>query len=292
MRKIILIMGLVIILFSSSAYSLDEENLSMQEKATSCLAESMKIFQELESENFTTNRVNDSLKEATSLFEAQLALEEKKKKHDFSMVIPYCERIKSIRENAFSARDELIALKKFYDESLTKDMNTSSANKIIAEIEGEITSERYERVSSLVSKAYEEIINIQSSSTTMNLFYTATTRSIKGFIIENWIWLSSTLIALFILFLIYKKSIRIAIIKRKIVRSEMRKKTLKSMIMKTQKDYFEKGNIPEGIYNIKVKKFAEMIRDIDREIPLLNEELIKKGYKNKEDKKDVKIKKR
>ena len=45
--------------------------------------------------------------------------------------------------------------------------------------------------------------------------------------------------------------------------------------MKIQKDYFQEGKIPEGEYNIKTKKYAELIRDIDRQIPLLQEELAK-----------------
>ena len=45
--------------------------------------------------------------------------------------------------------------------------------------------------------------------------------------------------------------------------------------MNVQKDYFQYGKIAEGEYNIKTKKFAELIRDIDRQVPLMQEELAK-----------------
>lgn len=66
---------------------------------------------------------------------------------------------------------------------------------------------------------------------------------------------------------------------RKIQNLEMRKKTLKGLIMKTQGDYFNSGNMSESAYEIRTKKFAEIVRDIDRQIPLLQEELVKIGRK-------------
>jgi hypothetical protein len=45
--------------------------------------------------------------------------------------------------------------------------------------------------------------------------------------------------------------------------------------MQCQKNYFQFGTLPEGEYNIKIKKYAELVRDIDRQIPLLQEEMAK-----------------
>ena len=92
---------------------------------------------------------------------------------------------------------------------------------------------------------------------------------------DNWITLV-VLIALAILFTIfYRKKIAKYIIKRKIKHFETEKRILKQMTSEIQKSYFQEGKISEGAYNIRVKKFAELIRDIDRQIPLLQEELEK-----------------
>lgn len=268
---------LVFIIVSSLVlvFGQEEQNLSVKEQASICLEESKEIFQDLEKKNFSTQRVNDSLNEAENLFNAQFVLESQENKSDFSLVLPYCEDIKKIRENAFKTRDEFSALKKFYDESLTQDMNASSVDKIMLEIEKEIRNERYEKVGPLIDNAYKEIGNIKASHTALKLFYKSTTRSLERFFQENWIYISSFIVILVILFIVYRKAIRKWQIKRKISKLEIRKATLRDLIMQAQRDYFQYGKISEGLYNIRTKKFAELIRDIDREIPLLKEELVR-----------------
>jgi hypothetical protein len=50
---------------------------------------------------------------------------------------------------------------------------------------------------------------------------------------------------------------------------------LQELIARTQRDYFEKGNIGEDTYNIRINRFGEMIRDINRQVPLIREQLAK-----------------
>ena len=53
------------------------------------------------------------------------------------------------------------------------------------------------------------------------------------------------------------------------------------MVKKIQKDYFEVGNVAENDYTIKTKRYAEIVRDIDRQIPLLYEQLAEMTSKDK-----------
>jgi hypothetical protein len=53
----------------------------------------------------------------------------------------------------------------------------------------------------------------------------------------------------------------------------LRRTTLKKLIAKTQKEFFEKGTIDETTYHIRLNKYGEIIRDINRQIPLVKEEL-------------------
>lgn len=60
--------------------------------------------------------------------------------------------------------------------------------------------------------------------------------------------------------------------------------------MATQKQYFEGGNLSESSYTIRTKSFAEMIRDIDRQIPLLQEKMfLYSGGRSREEAKYAKI---
>lgn len=78
---------------------------------------------------------------------------------------------------------------------------------------------------------------------------------------------------LFLGLLLFQTQIRKRIIKAKIKKLELKEKTLRGLVMQTQKDYFHSGKMSEGMYSIRTNKFAELIRDIERQIPLLKEEL-------------------
>jgi len=252
-----------------------ENNMSVQQQAELCLNESRSILNELIENGFSYERVNDSLTKAQSIYDAQIILLQGGKNVDFSLIIPYCEEIKKIKELAFEASDSYSSLKKFYNISITPGMNTSTIDLIFAEIEDEMNSERYEKIPPLVDSAYEEISNVKSSYTALNLFYSATTRGLKKFFQKNGLTVLILTFVLLLLFLIFNKKIAKRIINNKLKNLELRKKTLQDLIKKTQKDYFQYGKMSEGNYNLRTKKFAEFIRDIDRQIPLLKEQLMK-----------------
>lgn len=260
-----------------------EENISIQQQAEICLNESREILNEIIYNNFSYQRINDSLNRADDLYDAQITLLQKKKEVDFSIILPYCEEIKTTRDLAFDAQDQYSSLKRFYSLYVTSDMNSSEIDILLAEIEDEINSERYEKVPSLIDNAYEEITRLKYANTTLNLFYNSTTRSLKKFFQQNGLTLVITLSALLILFLIFRKKIKNKIVENKIKNLELRKKTLQDLIKHTQTDYFQHGKMSESNYNLRTKKFAEFIRDIDREIPLLKEEILKmkRGKKRK-----------
>ena len=64
-------------------------------------------------------------------------------------------------------------------------------------------------------------------------------------------------------------------IKKEINALNVRKRTLNDLIKKLQKSYFGSKTMSETEYRVKLEKFKNMIRDVDRQIPLLNEELVK-----------------
>jgi hypothetical protein len=250
-----------------------EVNVTTKAEASRCINQSEIIMQQMILDGFNVIRINDSLKQAQLLYNSQVILLERKSKYDFSPVISYCSEISQINQIAVSARDEFNALLGFYNESLIAGMNTASIDVIINEIRDEINSERYEKVKPLVDSAYNEIINVKSAYTAVNVFLASTTKSFSRFLLNNWKIISGTLLVLIILFIIYRLRIMRYLINRQIQGLELRKKTIRDLIMRTQKDYFEGGKISEGEYNIKTKKFAELVRDIDRQIPTLREEL-------------------
>jgi len=246
-----------------------------------CLNESTAIMNEIQSEGYNIIRVNDSLKQAQALYDSQVVLMGKKRNYDFAIVIPYCDAIKKMKEDWITAKDEYSALLQFYNDSITPGMNTESIDVMMNSVKDEITNERYENVKALADKTYAEIISVQSSNTALTIFLSSTATGFKSFFVNNWKWLLTILVLAVVGFLAYRIKILKWMTQRKMNNLELRKSTLKGLIMKTQKDYFQTGKISEGEYNIKTKKFAELVRDIDRQIPLLREELIKLERKSK-----------
>ena len=286
---IVLLIGLIVLSNLVCLYAeglSTNESISMENSALLCLNESEQSLLQLQTEGFSVLRVNDTLKQLEELLNAQLLLKEKKKVTDFSLVLQYCKDISSVKALAFKSRDDLDALKKFYNESFGLDINsniinTSKIDSMINEADQEMKNERYEKIGPLIDKTYTEIINLKSQQTTLNLFYETTTRSVGKIIYKNRYIILSVVLLLIIFFFIYKKAIYKWILQRKINNLELRKKTLKDLIMKTQREYFNEGSISEGTFNIKIKKLAELVRDIERQIPLLQEGLAKIDWENK-----------
>ena len=275
---------LLLTLFSSQsvlAATGSINNATLEKDAIDCINESKDIINEMNVGGFKIQRVNDTLKQAELTYQSQIALKEKKKNYDFSSIINSCENIKEIQELAIIARDELEALDKFYSISVVEGMDTTSIDQIIEEVNTEIDNERYEGVAEVVDKAYSEISRVKSSYTAANVIYRNTAKSLKIFWERNWKVIIALTITLIIFYIIYRIRILKWMINRKVERLRTRRKTIKELIMQTQKDYFQYGRIPEGEYNIKTKKFSELIRDIDRQIPLLQEDLIKLDKKTK-----------
>lgn len=262
----------LLVIFSVSAVSA-AENMTEKIQAQLCLNESDFIMAEMSSMGFNILRINDTLNEGKLVFNSQKLYQDKRIPHNFSKVFLYCNEINAIKESALIASDEFAALMKFYNESITAGMNTSSIDVVLESIRAEVASERYENVKELVDKAYEEITTVRASYTATAIIYKNTLGFFKRVFIDHWKGLSLTAAALIILFLIYRVQITLHILRRKIEKLKIRKETIRGLIMKTQKNYFQDGKIPEGEYNVKTKKFAELILDIDRQIPLLQEDI-------------------
>ena len=279
MKRGVFGIGLVMVVLLSLSFSVAQTNETNQSLALNCLQDFQKIILNLEQNNFSIQRVNDSYAQSKSYYDSQIILMGKNPtRASFEFVLQNCEQIKKIDKLAYESRDLYLSLKKFYQDSFAgedAEIDTTSVDVIIAQIESELKNERYELVPDLVNRGYDEISTVKTQNTAVNIFYKQTKRTLKDFFIDNWIALVSTVVAIVILYYVYRKSIRKKIIKNKIKKLELQKSNLKKLLMKTQKDYFQDGKISDTAYKIRINNFGEMVRDIERQIPLLKEELIK-----------------
>lgn len=271
MRMRVLFLLLLFLSFSiasvKTASSLSDKGAQVGNELT--LAQ--KAMDDMASSGLSVTRYNDTLSLANQVYEAQIVLEKAGSKPDYSFVEGKLAELDGIKQNAFKAFDELKALELAINR--TADINRTAVLEIYNQAMLEFESERYEEALKSVEKCYEKISEEEAIQTKLRAFYEAASRGIMAFLQEWWKeLLATTATVLLVIVLTYNRIMR-RLLERRIRDLEKRKEAVKGLIMQTQKDYFEGGNTGEETYHIRTKKYAELIRDINRQIPLLKEEL-------------------
>jgi len=274
-KKIEFIFIFILLMLSFVSAVVVTEELTDEELSLKCLNESSEILQLMESSGVNINRPEDVRELIINSYDAQMILKERGRNTDFSYTLNNCEEIKNIGYLAFSTKDEILGLKEFYVETISEGSNTQEIDEFIKKIEIEYENERYERIEKLINSAYVLIIDFEARNRSINVFYNATKNNIKDFFVNNYKILILILLSLNLLFLIFRGSIKRFILNLKLNRLSLRRETIKELIKKTQKLYFSVGNISRIMYDIRLKKFSEIMRDIDRQMLNLEEELIR-----------------
>jgi hypothetical protein len=282
MKRIYLffIIALILVPFVQSEEA-SEIEIELQIK----IEEAENIVLELRNEGFYIQRVNDTLEAAKDIFEVQS--QRKGRQKDFDLVNKYLDEIFELNDQAYKTRDEINYVYEFYNDTKENkpDMNLLEVDKVLEEMQFEFDSERYDRAYDLSKKAYSRIVEIEGTYTAVNLAYQATARSLKSFFVNNWLLILIIVGSGSVLYVVFRNRIIFIRTKLKIKSLEKERSVLESLIKESQSAYFEKGTLPESAYRIRIKKFSDLTRDINRQLPLLREELArrKKGEKPFED---------
>jgi len=264
-KFLILVIGIFLI---GNVFALSEiaTNVSFE------LEEAHKDVLELFENGFAISRINDSYSDAVNIFDAQVLLEKSNRRADYSLVRKYISDVRNIKEVALLSKDKLEVFLSEYD-SINKSIDLSEMDDDYFQIVRSFEEERYEETLELVPKGYEKLNSIQSSQTAMNLFYESTTLGIKKFFSATWKYFLIAIIVLIVFWIFFNKPARKYFILRKISSLESRRKSVKGLMEKLQKDYFDSKKISESEYSVKMKSFSDIVLDISRRILILKEEL-------------------
>jgi len=225
-------------------------------------------LQETIEAGFNVLRINDTLSQAEQLFDAQYALEKAGGTPDYSLILERTKEITELREQAEEMSDELKAL----ETRLKETGYESEAFAIFNKAKEEFADERYDKVAELVEEAYVKISEEQALQTRFRAIYEASRKTVADFFKDRWKEITITIVIISNVYLFSHKRIAIYLINRKIKGLNFEKEVLKKLIKQTQYEYFHLFKIPEELYHIRIEKFGELIRDIERQIPLLIEE--------------------
>jgi len=267
---------LILVFSISSSLVAAASNESVEAKES--LAQAEFDIVEMVGKSIPVNRVNETYQEASQLYLAQKSLEDRGGNAKYNLIIDYALDISSVKEVSLEANDELkIFIETFEDASLGADLSEMQEDYDVILLS--FQEERFEDTLELVEGGYERISDIQSSQTATRLFYSSVSGGVKDFFVNNWLTIIIVLAAAFVLFLIFRKSLREIMIRRKFNHLNAQKKAISGLMKKSQKGYFKTRKVSGAEYNIKLKRFKEMLRDIDRQLMVLKEEKFKVGRK-------------
>lgn len=261
-NKFFILVLVSILILVSSVQALDSNETSIAlEEITSKIAEA-------NSSGLPTSRFSSLLSTIEQLFEAQLSLEQTKGISDYTVIENQINELSSLLDQQKNQNDELSVLQQ---KALELGEDTSSYSKYL-EAKKEFIKERYENVPALVEETYDLISEEQALQTRVRTIYSSSANSIIRFFKNNAIQLSILLVVLLLLYFTTHKRIKTYFINRKIRDLQLERTILQNMIKRSQDEYFHAFSIPEELYYIRIEKFGDLIRDIERQIPLLTEE--------------------
>lgn len=290
MKKIIIF--LFLILFVTNVYA---QNITRND-AVGAINQSELDINEMMGAGFSVNYVNDTLISAKQALEradfaeilksnatGELANQAKKvleglnwKGFTYDEVINYTNKISSREEQAFDLSDSIRALELEIGNYKGFGVSTSEANDLLNKASTAFKEERYEDAEYSLSEANSNLEEKAAELTTSNII----TETGKGFL-EKY-WLEIIIFSVFISIAALFNWIRIKKVRtiEKIKELKTEQKTLMNLMKKAQIDRYKKAEIPESIYNIKMRKYRERLTKIKETIPVLEAKL-KKSKKKK-----------
>ena len=219
-------------------------------------------------------QANDLLEIGVQWFDGQSAMELSGGIPDYGFSLQKVTEILDLEQSSLSVGDDLKALSARID-SADKDANLTSTKALMAEATQEFRDGRIDEAKNLINQAYDEVSNAESQAVHSRTMLESTRRNLESFLSDNWkIMVAIAAIAL-ALFFVFQKQIRRFILDSRLKALIHEREVVSSMLKGLQQDYFQKKTINELTYRVKTKKYGDMLRNINRQVPTVKEELKK-----------------
>lgn len=233
-----------------------------------------KLVAERRQDGRGTIRISDLILESETMYNSELLRELAGQEPDYSNAIEKAEEAITLLSLALQTEVELQELKETIAE-FEGQIDTEIVIEIYLEGLEELNNQRYEFASQKVDEGYAKLLELQSLEARTSAVYNATSKGVTSFVMENRVILSLLFGIPLILFIIFKDNIRRYRLTSKINGLNFEINVLKQEIKNTQENYFTKGNISDSTYQIREKVYGQMVRNLNREIAVTNEEIEK-----------------
>ena len=228
-----------------------------------------------------TERANDTLGIAITLFEVELEKEKQGAKASYTQAQEKAFEATSITQQAFSVFDELQILKDAVN-ALPESESKKQIQTIAATAEKEFKDERYEKATELIKQAHAKIIEVQTMQARAMALYEATSKTLTNLVLKNLYWVVGFAATSVIAVLLFRGNLKKGALKKRLKKLEKKKQIILNLIKNTQYKYFEEGKMPETLYKARIELFKRKDRDLNRQIAIAKEEItVTKTFKEK-----------
>lgn len=221
-----------------------------------------------------TSQARDLLEIAWQWFDGQTALERSGGKPDYSFAVQKVSEIEAIEQSSFALNDELKALGKRID-GADPNADLTETRKLLGEAKAEFSDGRLDNAKALINRAYEEVSSAEADAVHSRTMVESTRRNIETFLSENWKTMLAAIAGALIFFFLFQRHIRRFLANARLKSLIREREVVESMLKALQKDYFGKKSVTELTYHIKTKQYGDVIRNINRQLPLVKEEIKK-----------------
>lgn len=285
MNKNMILTIFALLLISVSVFALDINAYQEQRQiSVNKLNEIKDKIAEMKEDGFSTTRLDDEFVILRQIHENNLFKITNNQLPDFTQFDSRYNSIKEIMAEAYQVKDELMTLNETI-KGLSGQMDTTQAKELYFQAEQEFADERYEFAVKNIDATYEKISELQGVQARANAAYEATRKNLATFLVDNRYPLAVIIFTPILVYLIFRKKIKLRNLEKQINEIKFEVEVLKNEIKKAQEIYFVEGKIPEGEYSIKVKLYSEKIREMNRNLALLEEQ--REGLLNKKAKKAI-----
>lgn len=219
-----------------------------------------------------TTQAIDLLDVAWQWFDGQTAVELTGGSPDYSFSLQKVSEIEALESSSLAVNDDLKALASRIG-SADSDANLTATKALVAQATQEFRDGRIDEAKALISKAYDEVSSAEADAVHSRTLVESARKNIESFLAENWQAILAVAAAVVILSFLFQKQIRRFLANARLKALMHEREVIESMLKSLQKDYFEKKNVTELTYHVKTKKYGDIIRNINRQLPLVKEEL-------------------
>ncbi|MFA6214034.1 MAG: hypothetical protein WC717_02035 [Candidatus Micrarchaeia archaeon] len=219
-----------------------------------------------------TSRAGDLLDIGWQWFDGQTAVELSGGKPEYAFAQQKADEIKGIERGSFAVSDDLEVLAGRIG-SADSDANLSATRALVDEARQEFRDGRLDEAKALINSAYEELTGAEAQAVHSRTMLESARKNIESFMAENWKTILAAAAGLLVLFFLFQKQIRRFLAGSRLKALLREREVVQSMLKALQKDYFGKKSVNDLTYHVKSKQYGDVIRNINRQLPLLKEEL-------------------